>query len=40
MTVFKTRLKHVNIDLDYTRGLGKKDYVHVFQLLSIKCHNT
>ena len=38
MTVFKKRLKHVDIDLDYTRGLGKKYYV--FQLLSIKCHNT
>ena len=38
MTVFKKRLKHVDIDLNYTRGLGKKDYV--FQLLSIKCHNT
>jgi len=37
MTVFEKRLKHVDIDLDYNRGLGKKDYV--FQLLSIKCHN-
>jgi len=38
MTVFEKRLKHVDVDIDYTRGLGKKDYF--FQLLSIKCHKT
>jgi len=34
MTGLEKRLKHVDVDLDYNRGSGKKEYV--FQLLPIK----
>jgi len=38
MTVFEKRFNHIDVDLDYNRGLGKKEYV--FQLLPIKCYNS
>jgi len=33
MTVFEKRLKHVDVDLDYNRGSGKKEsmYFDYFQ---------